>query len=149
MIAEEILGWPPERWKVKDTAFYPQSLLPCPSKCNCITFNALACSQGFFSWLCSKIRLQEEKHYINTSVLRTIFVVPDLFLTSQFFFCLTFYMKTKKTVHFICQFNAFSFLHLQNYRVLSERQLFCLQAFTSQQKYTWPFLSSLVIAFVK
>lgn len=66
-----------------------------------------------------------------------------------FFFSLTFYMKTRKAVHFICQFSAFSFLHSQNYRVLSERQLLCPKAFTSQKEYTWPLLSSMVIAFVR
>jgi len=54
--------------EMKDTVLYPQSLLPCPSKRNCIAFNALACSQGFFSWLCNEIRLQEEKHRVNTTV---------------------------------------------------------------------------------
>lgn len=83
--------------------------------------------------------------YRKKSNLLTLMCLKDYFYFSWFisdllifFFSLTFCMKTWKSVHLICQLSAFSFLHSQNYRVLSEQQLFCLKAFTSQE-YTYFF----------
>lgn len=139
-----------QRCKVKDIAFYPQSLFSCPPKCNCTAFNALACSQGFFSWQHNKIKLQEEEQSVNTDVPYGLFLLFLVyFWPPDVFFLLTFFMKTRKSVHFIRQLSELSFLHSQNYRVLSEHHLFCLKASTSQREYTWLFLFSLVMASVR
>lgn len=95
--------------------------------------------------------------YRKKSNLLTLMYLMDYFYFSWFifdllmcfFFSSTFCVKTRKSVHFIRQLSELSFLHSQNYRVLSEHHLFCLKAFTSQKRYTWLFFFSLVMASVR